>query len=240
MKTEKDKDIQMTEDELDTLLHEALAEVVKKEADEFMALDVTDIEKDPKFEKELLRTLKRQAMPSWKRYLRTAAVACILLVSMLFSACMLVPQVRQVLGETMIEFYDKYITLNFRPDTDAPPTELEKRASTSYLPHGYYGTRRAEENDYTDTLVYSTDGELMFTFAQFTMYLTDIQYGFDVGDTLTKVYINGHIGTLIHYPDGIYEYALIWSDGVYQYSLCGSFESTEELLKIADGVTLSK
>lgn len=50
------------------------------------------------------------------------------------------------------------------------------------------------------------------------------------------MYINGNEGILVEYPDVPGLYYLVWQDESYQYSLYGSFESKEELIRIAEGV----
>lgn len=55
-------------------------------------------------------------------------------------------------------------------------------------------------------------------------------------DPITTMYINGNEGILVEYPDVPGLYYLVWQDESYQYSLYGSFESKEELIRIAEGV----
>lgn len=55
-------------------------------------------------------------------------------------------------------------------------------------------------------------------------------------DSVSQPYINGYEGLLIEYPDVPGLYYLVWQDKSYQYSLYGSFESKEELIRIAEGV----
>ena len=50
------------------------------------------------------------------------------------------------------------------------------------------------------------------------------------------MYINGHEGIMVEYPDVPGLYYLVWQDESYQYSLYGAFESVSELMKIAEGI----
>ena len=238
---------------MDALISASLYRNVSKEAEAFMSLDVSGIKDNPHIKNRILNRAKNKRSASWISTLRIAAVACLIIISMVFTACMCIPEVREAMWDAFVTWYDDHIHVYFaekNPDEtnngevdsdDLPiiiPDNIEKKAIATYLPEGYY----AEENEsialHVDTFFYDAESNMKFRLLQ---RVIDEEADSDVmidneNDPVTTMYVNGNEGILVEYPDVPGLYYLVWQDSYYQYSLYGSFSSVAELMKIAEGI----
>lgn len=238
---------------MDALISASLYRNVSKEAEAFMSLDVSGIKDNPRIKNRILNRAKNKRSASWISTLRVAAVACLIIISMMFTACMCIPEVREAMWDAFVMWYDDHIHVYFVEENpnktnseeakndELPiiiPDKIERKAIATYLPEGYY----AEENEsialYVDTFFYDAEGNMKFRLLQ---RVIDEEGDSDVmidneNDPVTTVYVNGNEGILVEYPDVPGLYYLVWQDSYYQYSLYGSFSSVAELMKIAEGI----
>lgn len=238
---------------MDALISASLYRNVSKEAEAFMSLDVSGIKDNPRIKNRILNRAKNKRSASWISTLRIAAVACLIIISMVFTACMCIPEVREAMWDAWVNWCDDHIHVYFdeeeAEDTiggevnsdEVPiiaPDNIEKKAHTTYLPEGYY----AEENEsialYVDIFYYDAEGNMKFRLLQ---RVIDEEADSDImidneNDPVTTMYVNGNEGILVEYLDVPGLYYLVWQDSYYQYSLYGSFSSGAELMKIAEGI----
>lgn len=113
------------------------------------------------------------------------------------------------------------------------PQYLEKIATATYLPSGYYHKVKNSSLLERTTLYYNASGTLQFQLLQKTREnnLT-VNNGIE---PVRNVTINGFAGILVEYTD-TNSYYLVWQDAAYQYALYGEFASKNELLQIAEGI----
>ena len=245
---------ELQDNQLDALITASLYRNVLKDAEAFLNLDVLGIKEDPHIKNKILSRSNNRRCTSWLSTLRIIAVACLIIMSVIFTACMCIPEVRESMWNAIVDWYEDHIHVHFtyhnidaennneeKSFTDThqePPNSIEKRAVAIYLPEGYY----AEDNEisllYTDTFYYDADGNMAFRLMQTVLGETnenDLMVD-NENDPITTVYINGHEGLLVEYPDVPGLYYLVWQDEDYQYSLYGSFNSVAELMKIAKGI----
>ncbi len=92
------------------------------EAESLRSMDISGIEDDPKFKARVMRRVKWQmGRPKRIAAAKIAIVACLAVLSLLFTACMCVPEVREAIWNVAVEWYDDHIAITFRPvgaDTD--------------------------------------------------------------------------------------------------------------------------
>lgn len=238
---------------LDALITASLYRNVSRDAEAFLNLDVSGIKDNPRIKNRILNRAKNKRSASWISTLRIAAVACLIIMSMIFTACMCITEVREAMWDAFIEWYDDHIHVYFEQD-DAietgdseegsaeipiePPNSIEKRAKATYLPEGYYAEENEATSLYADSFYYDPAGNMMFRLLQ---RVIDEESDSDVmidneNDPITTMYINGNEGILVEYYDMPGLYYLVWQDESYQYSLYGSFTSVSELMKIAEGI----
>ena len=238
---------------MDALISASLYRNVSKEAEAFMSLDVSGIKDNPRIKNRILNRAKNKQSASWISTLRIAAVACLIIISMVFTACMCIPEVRESMWNAFVEWYDDHISVHFTQNDDAtedvteeegasdiqkPPSSIEDNIVATYLPDGYYSEVSETSSMFTYILCYDAEGNMMFRLVQTILGEAD---GDDIlldneNDPITTMYINGNEGILVEYPDVPGLYYLVWQDESYQYSLYGSFTSVSELMKIAEGV----
>ncbi len=245
---------ELQSNKLDVLISASLYRNVSEKADSFMSRDTSNISDDPKLKKKILRMTRNNPQRTWKSSVKVALIACLIAMSVLFTACMCIPTVRESMWRALVEWYDDHIRVYFVPEENVvdtneegesilasvqtPPNVIEKRAKLSYLPAGYYGEDDRVTSFYADVFYYDESGNMMFRFMQTVMGQEDDVIIDSESDPVTDVFVNGNAGILVEYPDVPGLYYLVWQDKQYQYSLYGSFESKLELMKIAEGITL--
>ena len=227
---------------LDALISACVHNNVTSDGKVFKAIDTSGISENPEFKEKILSQINKTHPTILKWRLKTALVACLILISVLFTACMCIPTIRESIWSAVINFYDKYLVINHTPDTpneQIPPKTIEKIAELTYVPEGYYA--ELFEDDLTTSkmiVIYdSISNDVSFILQQYTVY-EEVMISYDESFPITKTTINGHEATLIEYPNEDGTYMLIWSDGVYQYYLNGYFTTADTIIKIAQGVKL--
>lgn len=87
---------------MDALISTSLYRNVSKEAAAFMSLDVSGIKDNPRIKNRILNRAKNKRSASWVSTLRIAAVACLIIISMVFTACMCIPEVRESMWNAFV------------------------------------------------------------------------------------------------------------------------------------------
>ena len=239
----------------DAILSASLFPTVLREAQAFLDMDVSDVKDNPKFKNRILKIVqgkrvKSTRTPSW----RIVLVAALLAISLIFTACMCIPKVREAIWNIIVEWYDEYIDVSFEPENTTnpnmnnsssdpntnktPPSSIEKEAIATYLPEGYYASNIIVQSMFRSVNYYTEDGIMKFKLMQTTIESSDVG-NLKVDnekDTVTTVSINGFEGLMVSYSDSPGTYYLAWQDEEYQYWLYGTFESVSELIKIAQGI----
>lgn len=115
------------------LLYAAAEECIEQEAEEFLAIDTSEVEGKLTKEKQLakrIRYYKKQACKNSgvvRRYpMKTiikAAIAAVLCGALLsLAACMSIKEVRTALFKTVVKWYDQYISISFERVDDPADT----------------------------------------------------------------------------------------------------------------------
>ena len=239
----------------DAILSASLFPTVLREAQAFLDMDVSDVKDNPKFKNRILKIVqgkrvKSTRTPSW----RIVLVAALLAISLIFTACMCIPKVREAIWNIIVEWYDEYIDVSFEPENTTnpnmnnsssdpntnktPPSSIEKEAIATYLPEGYYASNNISQSMFVSTDYSDDAGNICFKLMQ--KIIDPSNSGSlkvdNEKDTVTTVSINGFEGLLVSYSDSPGTYYLAWQDEEYQYWLYGTFESVSELIKIAQGI----
>lgn len=240
-------------DKLDSLISASLHINIADEAKVFLSQDISDIPDDPKLRRTILRNAEREKPRAKISAFRIAVAACLAAVLLLLSACMCIPKIRDSVWGSIVEWYDDHIRIHFPQESGnesdagsgnavtksaAAPTSIKKRAYASYLPDGYYADTSESSIMFAGTTFYDRDGNLRFKLMQTTLSEAGtndlmVDHG---NEPVREQYINGYRGLMIEYVKAPGLYYLGWQDGTYQYSIYGSFESREELIKIAEGI----
>ena len=124
-------------DKLDILICLAAQECIEREANEFMSLEVTE---DALTERKIRKIEKkcRQAEKGYTRFhaLKVACVACLVVISLMFTACMSIKEVRTAIWNVIVDYYEDHIAVNFgsedgKTDIDPSGSKNEPTGDTS-------------------------------------------------------------------------------------------------------------
>lgn len=225
----------------DSAIAAALQRNIARDAEAFLALDISDIKDCPEFKGRILAIADgRESRHSHRINWRTALLAAALAISLLLTVCACIPQVRAAIRDIILQWREDHICVIFEPqqqNADFAAVGEEKAALLTYLPQKYTSTERQAGHTFSLMEFSSGNGAHRFTFMQTVAdrggsHLLINSEAFDIR-SVNVGKAEGILGVSTENPS---RYYLVWQSGGYQYWLVGSFESEEELIKIAEGV----
>ena len=244
-------------DKLDAILTLAAARCVQDEAEAFLSADISGIPDNPELEKKILEgTLgsgngsrnSRGKKRGFKWAIKIGALVALLCLSIAFTACMFVPVIREVVWNTIVEWYEDHVEVSFSDsevETEAPtdppedeiPTSIEQTARLTYLPEGCVIGDESQNTLQYQATIYSNDGTWKFLLMQ---NLAGDLNSFVGNEEVNAIHlkIGEHSAILVEYEGIETVYSLVWQDTEYRYSLYGYFTSLTELIQVAEGVTV--
>ena len=108
-------------DKLDQLLALYTGRCVDDEAEYFLSVDVSGIEYNEEIKKRMLRYAFKRSRYERKRYaVKMILVACLVAMSVVFTACVSIPKIREAIWGAVIEWYDDHISVKFEEITEQP------------------------------------------------------------------------------------------------------------------------
>ena len=132
-------------DKLDRALALYAEQYVKEEAAYFLGLDVSGIEYNEQIKKRMLRYAFKRSRYEYKRYtVKVILVACLVAMSVAFTACVSIPKIREAIWGVVIEWYDDHISVKFEEIT-------EQTVETTILPETSKDQSSAKITDETET-----------------------------------------------------------------------------------------
>lgn len=244
-------------DKLDAILTLAAARCVQDEAEAFLSADISGIEDNPELERMILEgTLgggngsrnSRGKKRGFKWAIKIGALVALLCMSVAFTACMFVPVIREVVWNTIVEWYEDHIEVSFSDtemETEAPteppedelPTSIEQTARLTYLPEGYVEGDGVLSNFQYWVNYCTQNDEWKFYFRQ---SIIDGTNSFLDNESSKVIYlkVNEYSAVFTEYEGENPAFSLVWSDAKYRYSLYGYFNSITEMIQIAESVEL--
>ena len=245
-------------DSLDHIIALSLKGYVHQEAQTLQETEVHHVP-DPKFTKKierLIRARRNSRRGGAIHTFKVLAVACLILLSLAFAACVSIAELRECFWIATVEWGENYLSVYFPKSEDeigedqppeAQPEEenksevirpnwsllpaLEEINPPTYMPNGYTAQDSKETHTYYK-LYYDAEGEYKYFFmqknypAEFQISNTDV--------TVHTVQIHQSEAVLIADKEGTL--LMIWRDEFYCYLLSGEFESQEEIIRIAESV----
>ena len=246
-------------DNFELLLHAAAEEYMEKKAEEFSAIDTTEIADQIRMRNRAQKLIERSRKNYRTRILRIVAIACLAALVLATTACLSISEIREKFYEAFVQIFDKYVAIDFeegnpnaRPpeetesetetETEAPPltppTQIEHKAYASYLPEAYTCVVDVETKMYYNLAFYDLNNNWKFTLIQEVIYEAPYLQDSE-NQQIEIVYIHGNQAYLLKDSSQPNVYSLVWRDAYYQYSLYGSFSSKETLIQIAKGIELN-
>ncbi len=244
-------------DKLDMMIALVAKDCGNDDVEMFDNLDTSSVVLDKYFYRKRDRIIAKYkhhpAILIFKKGLFRVAVAILIIMSLGFTAVMAITPLREALFETVIEWYEDYLTIRYEPadkedhtnkENDSgitdntetppandpivtPPTIIEEVRKPTYLPAGMVEDVLAS-NKLMVYIDYYLNNEYIFTFTQ--MLLTEREKLIDnEGAELSIVDINGNEGVVIQYENktGL---SIVWSDGEYVYQLITQSIDLNELM----------
>ncbi len=232
-------------DRFDALLSLAAAECVKEDAKAFLSADISGIEDNPQM---LRRILGRSSKRKWSA-LKVIALVALLCMSVAFTACMLVPEIRNVVWSVFVKEQGDHVEIEFEtneeteivtepPVTDYPKT-IEQKIKLAYIPEGCFQGGEVELPTQYQLHFYTNEGDAKFIVVQGVAGGTDSFVDNESGP-IAYMQINGYKAVLIEHAEENSMFTLTWQDQQYRYSISGTFSSINEIVSIAEGVRLSE
>ncbi len=121
-------------DKLDALIMLASKSVIDREAEAFLQTEIT-VSPSPEFEKKIKRMIQKDKCKKhyapFRKGLKVLAIACLIALSLLFTACMSISMIRDAIFNAVSEWYDDFVLIYFKPSeqTQQPTTEPEPAPS---------------------------------------------------------------------------------------------------------------
>ncbi len=236
------------ENKADHLIALAMLDYGRSNALLLDSIDDSQITLSSRLKKRILRMESRhsheKAYKCAKRIGFRVAIAVMLIITMMFVTLLCVTAIREAICGTVIEWYEKYVSIRFENsepsehsgedfDFSAVPTSIESVRKPTYIPDGCTAEIKKEK---TATILNyrNTDGDTIADFRQ--SLLDDRKYYYDSDTAIIEdIFISGYDGKIITYSKDSTVF-VIWSDGEYSYSLMSYILSESELLKIAESV----
>jgi len=225
---------------IDVLLYVAAQNAGQPELDLYNQADdsIVPSKKFMRRMKRLLSRVRREEewadwMPAINQVRRVAAVIMAVL-SISFVMAMSIGAVREAIWKTIVEWYEKKISVVFVSDdaVEVPPEILEYREPTA----GLDGFERFEidRNRGRFCVEYESDSALV-TYNQ--TVITDAGvYLSNNKSELYKIKVSGYEGVYVTYnTQGIDHTVLVWVDGGYEYHLSGNVP-IKQMIVIAESV----
>ena len=170
-----------------------------------------------------------------KTVLSRVAVIALVVMSIAFAAMMSVSAIRNAIWNTIVEWYDKYISIDYKPEQpESVPATIEEIRKPALLPQG------AEEEIITNTSVvyfseYYSGDECIMSFKQSVLDSEESYIDAELG-TMQKIKIGNFEAVALIYQknDSI---KILWNDGVYKYDITGFNLELQTLILVSQSVS---
>lgn len=256
-------------DKLDALISLTAKECGNDDIEMFNNLDTSKVSLDRGFYVKQKQTINKHKHINTVRLIKKCfvrvAVALMALMSLGFLTIMATPSLRNALFEAVIEWYEDYISIQYKPvgedtyksnitdestnmsliDTigneseipvvPSPPTKIEKVMKPTYIPEGFEEDM-VVSNISVVVIDYYYGDDLVFYFQQ--ILFQDNEKLFDNQSVIIRnTEINGNVASIVEYGSRG-EKAIIWTDGIYYYQIYVYTEhiSEDELINIATSI----
>lgn len=234
------------------LLFAAAEDAANDVAEEFINIDSSQVEISPQSRKRVERYIRKSKRKTkLMRPVKVILVACLIALSVAFTACMAIPQIREAMKEAVIQWYEDFFAIGFSdepheittppPAQEAiptePPTEIEKKAYASYLHQNLRSMVVLDFQSRYEVHYIDSDDNPVFILQQKT--ITDEPLWNDAeGASAREVMVTGHKAYMVSYDNEPGVYRLIWQDYYYRYVIYGYFEDQADLIKVAENIKL--
>ncbi len=188
---------------------------------------------------------RRMAPRRWTP-LKIACVAILVCMSLGFSACMCIPAIRSAIKKVFVDWYEDFISVEFKdsdetepPETETlapPPTTIERKAYVADLPEGYT-MEVVMDNDLCYCIRFLNNNKAIFALTQNTIKRKTLWYD---SEKQSVEYIQvGSFPAILIIDNDSKTMKISWQDNEYEYSIEGIFDSDEDAIIMATNVVLN-
>lgn len=203
---------------LDALLKASAKELLGEDRDLLHSINTSETVISPKALHKVRRIIKNYGRESWWASVpiacRRAVAAVMVLCSLSFGLCVSAEAVRAEIANTIMEWYDKFISI-FYVTEERPPIVIEEYKEPRLQVVG--AEKLVLQQSSTDyIIVYFIDGERFMLYQQ--MVITDSGTDLDSENcVITDIQISGYNAQLFTYDNGVR--TITWHDNEYAYTI---------------------
>jgi len=204
---------------MDALIMSAAHVLIDDTAEYMRAIDTSDTVISKKLDKRIRRRIRQNTNEKyWSMVpvgVRKAVAAVLVFCTISFAAFMTVDAVQGDLWNTLLQWYDKFVSVSYVSNA-ATPNRIEEFREPTLQPAG---TERVVEIQ-TDTLnqiKYMLDDEIGMLFLQTLLTNQSVYIDAENGCICESVRIGNTDGTIFMYEDG--RKILTWHDNEYKYMI---------------------
>ena len=231
-------------DNLDYLIALSLNPIADETAKEFENIDDSGVVISKKTDRRIRKLIRKSAKysreetavvtPMPKRFLRRAAVAILVAVSLMFGGIMSISAVRKSLWKAITEWYNEFFSVNYEKGRArmTVPDKIEEIRKPRLLPQGVVESVFTE-NFKEFSCDYYMDTTVVMVFSQ--NILTERKNLINGEDAeVSYISVNDNEAVLVKNKNGII--VLDWTDGEYEYSIVGNGIGADIILLMAESV----
>lgn len=231
-------------DNLDYLIALSLNPIADETAKEFENIDDSGVVISKKTDRRIRKLIRKSAKcsreetavvtPMPKRFLRRAAVAILVAVSLMFGGIMSISAVRKSLWKAITEWYNEFFSVNYEKGRArmTVPDKIEEIRKPRLLPQGVVESVFTE-NFKEFSCDYYMDTTVVMVFSQ--NILTERKNLINGEDAeVSYISVNDNEAVLVKNKDG--NVVLDWTDGEYEYSIVGNGIGADIILLMAESV----
>ena len=204
---------------MDALIMSAAHVLIDDTAEYMRAIDTSNTVISKKLDKRIRRRIRQNTTENyWSMVpvgMKKAIAAVLVFCTISFATCMSVEAVREDMWNTILKWYDKFVTVFFVTDATTPNVIVDFREPTLQLA----GTERIVEMQ-TNTLnqiKYMFDDELGMLFLQTPLTNQSVDLDAENSCISETIRIGNADGTIFIYEDG--RKTINWHDDEYIYSI---------------------
>lgn len=228
--------MKISDHKLDTLIRAASDELLEEDVNYAKSLDTSTTQISDKAIRRIRRNIRNYDKEPWWNSIpfscRKIVAAMLVLCTISFGMCLSVTAVRAEIAHTILEWYDKFVSVFYVTD-ETPPSTIEDYKEPLLM---LAGTEKLviEQNPANHSILYLSNGIPIISYQQM---IIDSMVKLDSENcAISNIDINGFDAQLFEYDDG--SIATTWNDGQYAYNIVlnNSELGSDLLISIAESV----
>lgn len=223
-------------DKLDALILLSGSVLISKNADLYKNAAIPLVKRPRSLDAKVQRSInkeRRRTFGTFFQYGQRVAAAVLVACTLSFAAVMSVEAVRTTLWDTIVRFFDEYLSISYVTETQ-PPKQLEAIKEPSCSEQGWE-KQVVLETASMRSVIYRKNGTKILTYTQ---EILDGEAWFDNEDTEIENITISDRPAMLMFRKNQKTYSLSWSDGAYAYTLDAHVPelTKEDLIHMAETI----